>query len=486
MLHGMYKRLLKETSLYSLGPLLARVLSLITVPIYTRILSPADYGAIDILSYTAVLVVLFVGAALDQAVARFYLDASDEVERKRIASTVLIYYICAFAFLIPLIKPFARDLAHNWLHGQVAEKTVMLVFIFIWFNGIYYIANNQLKYLFLSKQVALCAIGNSLVSVALSLMFVAYYKLGVFGMFLGQVVGAGIFALVALYFGRRSYALVFHWGVLRRLLHYSLPLVPGSLAYYLMQYIDRFAIKEFISLKEVGIYGIGARLASLINLILTGFHGAWSPTVFKSFRESEAPERFRVVFNHFLFIVLVMMLGLSVFGKEILRILTTKTFSQGFIVVPLLVAAAILASVGEYFTYGIRIAQKTHYKLVLNIAILIMNVVLNYLLIPPLGIIGAALATATSFLFLTIVGMAVSQKLYYVPYRWRNIAIAGVLAVAISNGVTLINTPATWQMIIIKIGIVAIVVWVIARLLSVHWDKRLSDWIMNRNDRTSD
>ncbi|MHB8549257.1 MAG: lipopolysaccharide biosynthesis protein, partial [Thermoplasmataceae archaeon] len=184
----MFKQLLKEASLYSLGPFLARALSLVTVPIYTRILSPADYGALDILSYTAVLVALFVGAALDQAVARFYLDAVDDVEKKRIASTVLIYYVCAFALLIPLVKPFAHDLAHAWLRGQVNEKTVMLVFIFIWVNGVFYIANNQLKYLFFSKQFAICAIGKSIVGMALSLVFVAYYRLGIFGMFLGQVV----------------------------------------------------------------------------------------------------------------------------------------------------------------------------------------------------------------------------------------------------------------------------------------------------------
>lgn len=481
----MFKQLLKETSLYSLGPFLARALSLVTVPIYTRILSPADYGALDILSYTAVLVVLFVGAALDQAVARFYLDAADDAERKQIASTVLIYYVCAFALLIPLVKPFAHDLAHIWLHGQVDEKTVMLVFIFIWVNGIFYIASNQLKYLFFSKQFAICAIGNSIVGMALSLLFVAYYRLGIFGMFLGQVVGVGVFALAALYYGRRSYALIFHWGVLRRLLTYSLPLVPGTLAYYLMQYIDRFAIEEFISLREVGIYGIGARLASLINLFLVGFHGAWSPTVFKSFRENEAPERFKVVFNHYLFIVLVMMLGLSVFGKELLRVLTTKTFSQGFVVVPWLVSAAILASVGEYFTYGIPIAQKSHYKLALNIAALLMNAALNYLLIPPLGIIGAALATAMSFLFLAVVGMGLSQKLYYVPYRWWNIVFAGVLAVAVSNAVTLVNVPFTWEIIVAKVGMVAIVVWVLARLLSIRWDERLVGWITNRNGRAS-
>ncbi|MDA8375884.1 MAG: oligosaccharide flippase family protein, partial [Planctomycetia bacterium] len=127
----------------------------------------------------------------------------------------------------------------------------------------------------------------------------------------------------------------------------------------------------------------------------------------------------------------------------------------------------------------------SHYKLALNIAALLMNAALNYLLIPLLGIIGAALATAMSFLFLAVVGMGLSQKLYYVPYRWWNIVFSGVLAVAVSNAVTLVNVPFTWEIIVAKVGMVAIVVWVLARLLSIRWDERLVGWITNRNGRAS-
>lgn len=468
----MYKRLLKDASLYSISSLLARGFSIITVPVYTRILSPADYGALDLLSYTATLVVLFMGAALDQAVGRFYLDAVDDLEKKRIASTVLFYNVLVFALLIPFVKPLSNQLADGWLKGQVDTTTVILVFVYIWVFAIFYIANNQLKYLFLSKQYALCNIGNTVLSIALSFSFVVYFKWGVFGIFLGQILGQGCFALLSIYYARESYALVFHWGSLKRMLIYSTPLVPGTLAFYLMQYVDRFAINELSSLRDVGLYGIGSRLASLVNLFLMGFQGAWYPTVFKSFREKDAPEKFKTVFSYYLFAALAILVGLSLFGREILLLLTTKSFSQGFVVVPLLVLAAILASIGQYFTYGIQIAKKSHYTLFLNFTALVGNVALNYVLIPPFGIIGAALATALSLVFFTVVGMTISQKLYYVPYRWLNILAAWLLAAVVSNMVILVNVDISWQVVMGKVGIAMIVIFALSRLLSTPLNAR--------------
>ena len=208
----MYRRLVKDASLYSISSLIARGASLITVPIYTRILSPADYGALDLLSYLAVLVPIVIGAALDQSIARFYLDAADENEKKSIASTVLIYSILVYAFFIPFVKPLSGYMANQWLGGQVDEATVLLVFGFIWVHTVFYIANNQLKYQFLSRQYALCNIGNTIVSVALGFLFVVYMDMGVKGIFAGQIIGQSIFAAISIYYARSSYAIVFHAG----------------------------------------------------------------------------------------------------------------------------------------------------------------------------------------------------------------------------------------------------------------------------------
>ena len=83
-----------------------------------------------------------------------------------------------------------------------------------------------------------------------------------------------------------------------------------------MQYVDRYVINELKSLADVGIYGIGARLASLVNLFLTGFQGAWHPIVMKTFKEPDAPERFRVVFNYYTFITSAILLLLSLKQKK--------------------------------------------------------------------------------------------------------------------------------------------------------------------------
>ena len=297
----MYKRLLKDASLYSLSSVIARGFSLITVPVFTRILSPADFGALDLLSYLAVLVPLVVGLSLDQAVARFYIDAADNEERKRIASTVLIYTIFVYSIFIPVAFPLSEYMADHWLDGQTDQRTILLVFILVWVHSIFYIANNQLKYLFLSKQYALSNVGNTILSVVLGFILVLYADFGIAGIFLGQIIGQSVFALLSLYYGRKSYSVVFHIRTLRKLLIYSLPLMPSTLAFFLMQYIDRYMINEISDLKSVGIYGMGARLASLVNLFLMGFQGAWSPIIMKHFRDDDAPKRFVVVFNYFFF-----------------------------------------------------------------------------------------------------------------------------------------------------------------------------------------
>ena len=463
----MYKNLLRDASLYSVSSFLARGLSFITVPIYTRLLSPADYGALDLLSLLAVLVTLAVGLALDQAVARFYIDAADQLEKKRIASTVLFYTVGVYVLFIPVVSPMATYLAHGWLDNQVDEKTVVLVFIYIWVHSIFYIGNNQLKYLFLSKQFALCNIGNILLSVVLSLAFVVHFELGVFGIFLGMTLGQTAFALLSIYFARESYALLFDWKSLKLMLGYSLPLMPATLAFYATLYVDRYAINDLRGLEDLGIYAIGARLATLINLFLTGFQGAWHPIVMKNFRENDAPEKFRTVFNVFLFAVLSILMMLSLFGREVLLLLTTATFSRGFVVVPLLVLSAILMSIGAYFTYGIQIACKSYYRLILSLSSLAMNMALNYLLIPHLGIIGAALATTLSFLLVAIVGMIISQQLYYVPYKWGNITFAALLAVVISNSVMFLDLKVTIVIMMAKLALAIVVAVGLARVLEV-------------------
>lgn len=464
----MLSRLFKDASLYSLSSLLARGFSLITVPIFTRILSPSDYGALDLLTYVALLAPLVIGCALDQAVGRYYLDSvTPPEEGRRIASTALFYNVIVFAVVGIALSPAADYLANGWLDGQVGVGTVQIVLAFIWIQSIFYISTNQLRYQFRAKAFALCTIGNTIVSIAASFTFLVWFDLGVAGVFLGQGLGQLTFSAVSIYLARDCYRTVFDLSLLRRMLRYSLPLVPGTVAFYLMQYVDRYILNEMNGLADVGIYGMGARIASLVNLFLMGFQGAWWPVVMNSFREPDAPARFRQVFEVYLFVTLTILVVLSLFGKEVLLVLTTPAFAQGYVVVPLLVLGAVMASIAGYFSYGIQIAEKNHLRMILNLGTLAVSVVLNILLIPVLGVLGAALANAVCLALLAVGSVAISQRYYRVPYDWpRNLAALAVAMVA-SHFVIFWELPVSGTVIFLKITLAVAVALLLATLLKI-------------------
>jgi len=467
----MYRRLLKDATLYSASTVLARGFSFLTVPIFTRILSPADYGALDLLTYMAMMIFLILGAAIEQAVGRFYVDNRDEAGRREIASTALFYNVIVFALFIPLAPWLAQRLSAGWLDGHVGPGTVLIVFGFTWAQAVFNATNNQLRYMFMAREYALCNVGNVILSTLLAFGFLVWLRLGVAGVFLGQMLGQAVFAGVSIYLARGSYGFTFKWPVLRRLLKYSLPLVPGTIAFFAMQYVDRYALNELKGLSDVGVYGMGARIALLVNLFLMGFQGAWLPLMLEKFREPGAPIQFRNVFNAYLLVTLTLLVSLSLLGQEMLLLLTTPEFAQGYTLVPLLVFSAILGSVAAYFTYGIQIAEKSHYRLTLNVAALLISVVLNFTLVPIWGVMGAAIANVSASLILVIPSLIISQRLYHVPYQWAGIIGATVLAFTVSCSVIFAHYQATGLGVAVKLFAIMLLIPVMARLLGVPLDR---------------
>ena len=462
----MYKTLLKDASLYSISTVVARGFSFITVPIFTRILSASDYGALDLLSYAAVFIPLIFGLALDMAVGRFYIDA-DEDNKKRIASTVMLYYIVVLFCISLAGMPFSGYLAEHWLDNQVDVKTVVMVFIFMWLQSVYHASNNQLRYMFEAKKYTFCNIGNTILSAVLGILFILVMRLGVFGLFLGQSISQAVFSLVSLYYGRKTYALVFDLGHFREMVRYSLPLVPSTMAYFGMQYADRYALNALTSLTDVGIYGVAARLASIIQLFLMGFQGAWYPLMIKNHATPEAKDQFRKVFNHFIFIMSAVLMIISLFGREILTILATTQFSSGYMVVPLLIGSAILATVANYFSCGIELRKKTIMKTYMNLAGFILNIILNIIFIRQFGLLGAALATFTSLLMMAVAGMTISQRLFYVPYEWGKVIVTLVLAMAVSLTIFVYPFPISAYTILFRLTLWGLALVVFSEIIGI-------------------
>ena len=207
------------------------------------------------------------------------------------------------------------------------------------------------------------------------------------------------------------------------MLLFSAPLVPSGIAVFVSHYIDRLMINHFLTLGDLGLYGIGFRLSSSVGLVMVGFQGALTPLIYTHYQAPETPRQIAVIFRAFCFFALLLFFGLAIFAKEILWLLTTPEYYSAADVILFLVPA-ILVSNMYIFAPGIGIAKKTHLTLWINVCGAILNTGFNYLLIPLFGIQGAGAATLMGYIFVFASNVFFSQRFYPVPHEWKSLGKA--------------------------------------------------------------
>lgn len=426
----MLRAFFRDSLLYSAAGLLSRGISVLLVPLYTRVLSPADYGALDMLMAFGALVNLTVALEVTQGVARYYPEASTPEEKGRIASTALWFTLGAFSLFLAVGAYFAPGLGTLLLDSPERASLVRLSVAGIWAGGLFYFAQSQLRWQLQAARSAAISVLMSVTTAVVSVYLVVVERAGVAGLLWGLLAGSALGAAAGLYLTRASYRYGFDRARLAVMLRFSTPLVPSSIAVFVAMYVDRFAIKELMTLDDVGLYGVGYRLASLAGLLMLGFQGALTPLVFTHYRDPETPGQLARLFRYFVAFALLVVMGLSLFASELLLVFTTPAWVAGAAVVPLLAPAVVLS--GMYiFAPGLGIAKRTGGIATITIVGAALNTALNVLLVPRLGIAGAALGSFVSALAVFAAYMVASQRFYPVPHRWGRLALVVLACVVL-------------------------------------------------------
>ena len=211
------------------------------------------------------------------------------------------------------------------------------------------------------------------------------------------------------------------------MLLYSAPLVISGIAVWINLYFDRIMIKHFMSLNDVGLYSVGYRISSISILIMIGIKGALSPLVFRHYKKANTPIELEKLFRLFLSISLITYLILTLFSFDFLKLMTTPAYYGAGTVIIFLVPAILLGNMYIFFP-GIVIEKKTNLILYINVCGAILNILLNYLLIPRFGIDGAAVASMISYFIIFIIYIFFGQRFYYIAHNWYKIIIASFIA----------------------------------------------------------
>jgi O-antigen/teichoic acid export membrane protein len=427
----MFRAFIRDSIIYAIPAFIMRGISFFLVPLYTRVLSPSDYGALDMLMVFGSLANLTVALEVTQGVARFLSDEKNLDRRVLYSSSAFWFSMICHTLFLAVTLAFTPILSRLVMGMEGLDAIFQIGMVYLWLNRLFYVIQTQFRWELRSKNYAVVSLLVSLVTVSVSITLAYYLKWGLTGILYGMIAGSLVGCVYGLWHLRFSFNFRFQGEHLKEMLLFSAPLVPSGISVFVSLYIDRLMINHYLSLNEVGLYGIGFRLASIIGLLMAGFQGALTPLIYSHYREEQTPLQLSLIFRIFLACALLIFLGLSIFAREILWVMTTPVYYSASQVVIYQVPAILLSNM-YIFAPGIDIAKKTHIILWINLCVATLHIFFNWLLIPRFGITGAAVASLLGYIFFFAVYMIFSQRLYYVPHNWKPMGFSVVAVVALA------------------------------------------------------
>jgi O-antigen/teichoic acid export membrane protein len=425
------KNLAKHSGVYSIGNVLSNSIAFLLLPIYTRYLTPADYGMLEILSITGEAVIIFCGLGIGNGLVRSFLYEAGNLEQQKEAITTAYIFmgvssVLTHGLLIISSQPLSLLLlgdSHFALFLLISFITGMLRAGSIIPFQLYRAELESVKYTIISAiQFAIVLIGN--------IYFIVFADLGILGILYGSLMGAIVIFPINLFLIRRYFVLKFSVAMLKKMLRFGLPLVPSIAALWIILSLDRYFLNHFSNAHELGLYAMGFRFAAILELIFRGpFDTNWPSIYFPLAKQPNAREQFSRILTYYLLVGLFLSLGLSLFAKPAIQIMTGPAFHGAYDIVPLLVLATLFRGVSSNVGIGIAIAGRTEYYVLTVGGAAVVNIGLNFLLIPAFGKMGAAFSTMIAFAFMAFISYAISQKLFSIQYEFGRI---GKLLVAFS------------------------------------------------------
>lgn len=418
---------IQDAFYYFIPGILARGVSLLLLPLYTRILAPSDYGVLDLFVLFINFINLTVALEVSQGLARFYPDLKEDSEKKYYFSTAfwfsfVVYFFCgAFFFL-------NSEFFCIWGAQRpdlLAEFRIGMVYMF--FNGIFYLLQNQLRIELRSRAFAFVSFLMTFVTAGVSAWLIVVESMGLQGILVGMLSGVTFGSLISLRLLRGSLVSGFSKEALGKMLLFSFPLVISGVAVWLNLYVDRLMINYYLSTDELGLYGIACRYASLAGLLIIGVQGALTPLIYTHYRDKSTPAVLEMVFRYFLLAALIVFLGLVFFAEDVFRYFIAPEYFGGVALTFYLIPAVLLN--GMYvFAPGISLEKKTGLFLFINLIGGVLGFFLCYCLLPLLGLLGVGLASFLTALFVFSAFMFFSQLYYPVPHVWSRLLIISLIA----------------------------------------------------------
>ena len=390
-----YKNLTKNTALFAISSFGTKILSFLIVPLYTNILTTSEYGIADIITTTGTLIMYICTLDIGAGVLRFVLDKKEDKENIfSFGARVLVYGSIVAIFILSSIWILG---IFDWPAGYY-----IFTFFYFFFSATYDVISRYLRAVDKVKDTAIAGLISSFGVIFGNILFLLVFKIGMYGYMIALIMGPLFGTLYGVLKSElRSVNFVkctCDKGLKSEILRYCIPLIFNNLALWINAFLDKYFITAMIGSSENGIYSVASKIPNILSMCYVVFSQAWTLSAIKEFDKDDKDGFFGNTYNLFNAMICIVCSGIILFNVPLAKFLYAKDFFAAWQYSSVLLISVMFNSLTTFLGSLFSAVKKSRTIMTTTILSAVVNTVLNAILIPSWGALGAAIATAVAYL----------------------------------------------------------------------------------------
>lgn len=399
-----YSKLIVNTSLLAIGSFASKLLGMFLTPLYTSILTTSDYGVADLISTTTFLLFPFLSLAISEAIMRFALDKN--CDKRSVYTIGITIVLCGFLILvcaIPIIKV-----------TTIGQYTALFIAYYL-MHCLYTITGYFVKGLGQVRIYAMAGLMSSAVIITGNILFLVVFKWGIKGYLFASTLGHAFAALYMFVAAGLHKYVIGPWSVekslFKEMIRYSIPIIPNSISWWIANSSDKYMLNYYAGVAQVGVYSVSYKIPTILMTVMGFFISAWQLSAAEEFGKKNTEQFFSDVYDKCFAVNCMLATMLIATAKITGRFLYAADFFPAWEYVPVLVMANVFNGLASFMGSVYTSAKKTK---MLSLSTMIgagVNILINAVLIPEYGALGAAIATMVSYFVIWAVRMLDTRRI---------------------------------------------------------------------------
>ncbi|WP_448668163.1 lipopolysaccharide biosynthesis protein [Aerococcus viridans] len=409
-----YKKLVGNTALFAVGNFGSKIISLLMVPLYTRQLSTAQYGTVDILLTTINLLIPFITLELGQAAMRLAIESKTPSEKDKIYYNILSFSKWISLSLI-ILTPILYVL-------NIMKPYIILFMILLILTQFNVILGQFVRGLGYVKEYAFNGILQTVTVVVSNLIFLVLFNFKIDGYILSMILGnliSNIYLFIiskgARVIGKRDLK---SKSLIKEMALFSMPLIPNTTIWWIINGATRYFILFFLNSSANGLYAVANKIPTIISTVGNIFIQSWQLSSFEEYKSADKNEFNTNIFNLYSSFLFCLASGILVVLNPIIKIIISTEFYDSWKLVPFLLLGVIYQSLSGFLGVNYTASRATKGAFTSSIYGGIVSVISNVIFIPFFGLIGATFASFVSFFTMWLIRLVDTRKYTIIKINW--------------------------------------------------------------------